>query len=151
MINFSAKISRFIFFIVDNLSNINHTDDLRNMFGARSSVVEHLTFNQRVTGSSPVGHTTHRGSMFSIMPSFVQVYLPIVIFFCIALVIAIVAVGIPLFFAEDRPDKSKLAPYECGFKEFDSSRRKFDVRFYLVAHLLIDFDIQLIFLFPWSV
>jgi NADH-quinone oxidoreductase subunit A len=88
--------------------------------------------------------------MFNIIPSYVQEYLPIVIFFAIATVISLVVMGIPIIFAESKPEKDKLAPYECGFEEFGDSRNKFDVRFYLVAILFIIFDIEVIFLFPWA-
>ena len=89
--------------------------------------------------------------MFNILPFYIQEYLPIVIFFGIALVVSIVALGIPFIFAESKPDKDKLAPYECGFEEFGDARAKFDVRFYLVAILFIIFDIEVIFLFPWAI
>ena len=41
--------------------------------------------------------------------------------------------------------------YECGFDAFDDARRRFDVRFYLVAILFIIFDLEVAFLFPWAV
>ena len=148
----SHCLSRFIFFIVDILGNIIHTGDLRRIcLSARSSAVEHLTFNQRVTGSNPVGHAIILVDMFYTIPSCVQEYLPIVIFFVIAIVVSLVAIGIPLIFSENRPYKAKLSPYECGFKEFGDARSRFDIRFYLVAILFIIFDIEVIFLFPWSV
>ena len=45
----------------------------------------------------------------------------------------------------------KLSAYECGFEAFDDARRRFDVRFYLVAILFIIFDLEVAFLFPWAV
>jgi NADH:ubiquinone oxidoreductase subunit 3 (subunit A) len=45
----------------------------------------------------------------------------------------------------------KIAPYECGFDPFEDSRTRFDVRFYLVAILFIVFDLEIIYLLPWSV
>ena len=38
-----------------------------------------------------------------------------------------------------------------GFEPFGDARRKFDVRFYLVAILFIIFDLEVAFLFPWAV
>jgi NADH-quinone oxidoreductase subunit A len=50
------------------------------------------------------------------------------------------------------PMPEKLSAYECGFEAFDDARRrKFDVRFYLVAILFIIFDLEVAFLFPWAV
>jgi len=50
-----------------------------------------------------------------------------------------------------RPDAAKLSPYECGFEAFEDARMQFDVRYYLVAILFILFDLEIAFLFPWSV
>ena len=48
-------------------------------------------------------------------------------------------------------DGERLTAYECGFDPFGDSRSPFDVRFYLVAILFIVFDLEVSFLFPWSV
>ncbi|MGB0935789.1 MAG: NADH-quinone oxidoreductase subunit A, partial [Alphaproteobacteria bacterium] len=50
----------------------------------------------------------------------------------------------------NRPDTEKNSAYECGFEPFSNARMKFDVRFYLVAILLIIFDLEIAFLFPWA-
>jgi len=44
----------------------------------------------------------------------------------------------------------KNSAYECGFSPFGEARNKFDVRFYLVGILFIIFDLEIIFLFPWT-
>lgn len=49
-----------------------------------------------------------------------------------------------------QPDVEKESAYECGFDPFDDARMKFDVRFYLVAILFIIFDLEVTFLFPWT-
>lgn len=48
-------------------------------------------------------------------------------------------------------DIEKVSAYECGFDPFEDIRNKFDVRFYLVSILFIIFDLEIVFLFPWSV
>jgi len=78
-------------------------------------------------------------------------YLPILIFFGIAVAIAGIAVGASYFIATQRPDVAKNSAYECGFEPFEDARHKFDVRFYLVAILFIIFDLEVAFLFPWAV
>jgi NADH-quinone oxidoreductase subunit A len=83
--------------------------------------------------------------------SLLSEYLPILVFLAIALVVGIAAVGLPFLVAKQRPDAEKLSAYECGFEPFDDARRKFDVRFYLVAILFIIFDLEVAFLFPWAV
>jgi NADH-quinone oxidoreductase subunit A len=78
-------------------------------------------------------------------------YLPILVFAVIAGVIAAAMVGGSLLAARQKPDPEKVSPYECGFEPFDDARRRFDVRFYLVAILFIIFDLEVAFLFPWAV
>ena len=78
-------------------------------------------------------------------------YFPILVFIAIGGVIAMAMVGGSLFAAQQKPYAEKLSPYECGFEPFDDARRKFDVRFYLVAILFIIFDLEVAFLFPWAV
>ena len=78
-------------------------------------------------------------------------YLPIVVFMVIAGVIAIAMVGGSLLAARQKPYAEKLSAYECGFEPFDDARRRFDVRYYLVAILFIIFDLEVAFLFPWAV
>ena len=72
-------------------------------------------------------------------------------FVVIAGVIAVAMVGGSLLAARQKPDPEKVSPYECGFEPFDDARRRFDVRFYLVAILFIIFDLEVAFLFPWAV
>jgi NADH-quinone oxidoreductase subunit A len=78
-------------------------------------------------------------------------YFSILVFIVIAAVIAIAMVGGSLLAARQKPYAEKLSAYECGFDAFDDARRRFDVRFYLVAILFIIFDLEVAFLFPWAV
>ena len=78
-------------------------------------------------------------------------YLPVIIFFAIALVIGLALAVAPFIVAYQAPDSEKLSAYECGFNAFDDARMKFDVRYYLVAILFIIFDLEVAFLFPWAV
>lgn len=82
---------------------------------------------------------------------FLLEYLPILVFLGIALVMACAMVVVPFIIGKNKPDAEKLSAYECGFEAFDDARRKFDVRFYLVAILFIIFDLEVAFLFPWAV
>ena len=78
-------------------------------------------------------------------------YFPILVFLAIAGVIALAMVGGSILAARQKPYPEKLSAYECGFEAFDDARRRFDVRFYLVAILFIIFDLEVAFLFPWAV
>jgi NADH-quinone oxidoreductase subunit A len=78
-------------------------------------------------------------------------YLPILVFIVIAGGIASAMIGGSLLAARQKPYPEKLSAYECGFEAFDDARRRFDVRYYLVAILFIIFDLEVAFLFPWAI
>ena len=78
-------------------------------------------------------------------------YLPIAIFFAVALAMGAGFLIAAWVIAPKDPDKEKVSAYECGFNAFDDARMKFDVRFYLVSILFIIFDLEVAFLFPWAI
>jgi NADH-quinone oxidoreductase subunit A len=88
-----------------------------------------------------------QGSMAPILAN----YFPILVFIALAAVIGVALVGGSLLAAHQKPYPEKVSAYECGFEAFDDARRRFDVRFYLVAILFIIFDLEVAFLFPWAV
>jgi NADH-quinone oxidoreductase subunit A len=78
-------------------------------------------------------------------------FLPILIFLSVAIVLALVIVTLSYLLAIQNPETEKLSSYECGFEPYEDARNIFDVRFYIVAILFIIFDIETMFLLPWSV
>lgn len=83
---------------------------------------------------------------------FLFFYLEIILKFLIALFFfALIAILIPTlsnFLIYKVETKEKISAYECGFEPFDSSRSKFEIKFYLVSILFIIFDLEVAFLFP---
>ncbi len=45
----------------------------------------------------------------------------------------------------------KQVPYESGMDPIGDARQRFDIKFYLVAIMFLVFDVELLFLYPWSV
>lgn len=41
--------------------------------------------------------------------------------------------------------------YESGMNPIGSARRRFNVRFYIVAMTFLLFDVEIVFLYPWAV
>ena len=78
-------------------------------------------------------------------------YLPILLLIGIALMLGGLIVSMPYITAKRYRYKAKDSEYECGFKGFGSTRKKFDVSFYLISILFIVFDIEIAFLFPWAI
>ena len=49
-----------------------------------------------------------------------------------------------------RSGPRKDATYESGMEPIGDARRRFNVRFYMVAMLFLLFDVELIFMYPWA-
>ncbi len=77
-------------------------------------------------------------------------YFGILVFLAVAVGLAVVMMAVPFLANPLRYTKAKMSAYESGFEAFDTARRTFDVRFYLVAILFIVFDLEVAFLFPWA-
>ena len=82
---------------------------------------------------------------------FYSEFLPILIFLTIAIILALIIVTLSYLLAVQNPETEKLSAYECGFEPYEDARNIFDVKFYIVAILFIIFDIETMFLLPWSV
>ncbi|HMG35378.1 MAG TPA: NADH-quinone oxidoreductase subunit A [Blastocatellia bacterium] len=78
-------------------------------------------------------------------------YIPIAIFFLIALLLPVVLLAVSRLLHRRVFEREKLLPYECGVDPIGDARERFSVRFYIVAMLFLVFDVETIFLFPWAV
>lgn len=77
-------------------------------------------------------------------------YSAILIFLVISSLLSSVIFLLSYFLIPQKADQEKVSAYECGFNPFDDARATFDIRFYLVAILFLIFDLEISFLFPWS-
>jgi NADH-quinone oxidoreductase subunit A len=82
---------------------------------------------------------------------FKEEYLTIFIFLLIAVILALVIAILSYTLTSQKPESEKLSSYECGFEPYEDARNKFDVKFCLVAILFILFDIEVVFLLPWTI
>ena len=77
-------------------------------------------------------------------------YFPVLLFIIIGLVAGGAFITLGSLLAPSRPYEEKNSPYECGFEAFENARMKFDVRYYLIAIQFIVFDLEIIFIVPWT-
>ena len=81
-------------------------------------------------------------------------YFPVLLFLVIGCAVGIGAIVVSGVLGRltgaHHPDPEKLSPYECGFEAFEDARMKFDVRYYLIAIQFIVFDLEIIFIVPWT-
>lgn len=78
-------------------------------------------------------------------------YYPILLLAIFSILLAFLLVFLSYLLSVQNPETEKLSSYECGFEPYEDARNKFDVKFYIVGILFIIFDIEAVFLFPWSV
>jgi NADH-quinone oxidoreductase subunit A len=78
-------------------------------------------------------------------------YLPIFIFFIVAVGFALVTIFLSAIFGRRKITPQKMLPYECGMDPIGEARQRFSVKFYIIAVLFILFDIEAVFLYPWAV
>ena len=77
-------------------------------------------------------------------------YSNILTFFFVSTILSLLLFSLSYIITPKNSDQEKISAYECGFNPFDDARSTFDVRFYLVAILFLIFDLEVSFLFPWS-
>jgi NADH-quinone oxidoreductase subunit A len=81
----------------------------------------------------------------------VDAYLPIGIVLLMAAVFAVINIGVSQLLGPRRDGAVKGTAYESGMDPFGNARKKFNVRFYVLAMTFLVFDVEIIFLYPWAV
>ena len=78
-------------------------------------------------------------------------YLAIAVLIALAIMVALIAIGLGELFGPKKKSTQKAMPYESGMTPFGPGTRRMPVRFYLIAVLFILFDIEVVFFLPWAV
>lgn len=89
---------------------------------------------------------------FSPFVTYFNNYYSIFTFFLCSVVVAVAFYLVSLIFSFSLigTESEKISTYECGFIPFGDARMKFDVSFYIISILFVIFDLEIVFLFPWS-
>ena len=78
-------------------------------------------------------------------------YIPVLIQILLALGLGIVVIVASLIFGQrGLSNKFKDSAYECGIAKDDKRQTRFSIKFYVTAMLFILFDVEVVFLIPWS-
>lgn len=75
----------------------------------------------------------------------------VLIMFVGAGVIVSVLLGLSQWLGPKKANPVKAEAFECGNIPISTTENRFSVKFYTIAILFVLFDIEIIFLFPWSV
>src|SRR5215467_8939909 len=79
------------------------------------------------------------------------IILPILLFVLVAAGVSCAMVAAPRLIAPRKRTPVKEMPYEAGMDPIHDTRRRFAVRFHLVAIAFLVFDVELLFIYPWAV
>src|SRR5256885_16774517 len=77
-------------------------------------------------------------------------WVPLVFLLIIAIGFAIVNVAASVIIGPSRTGPGKETTYESGMIPVGDTRRRFNVRFYIVAMIFLVFDVEIVFLYPWA-
>lgn len=88
--------------------------------------------------------------MLTLATSDLGSYLPIFIMVLGVLGFAALNVMLTLTVGPRRLGARKGETYESGMKTVGTARKRFNVRFYLIAMVFLVFDVEVVFLYPWA-
>ena len=80
-----------------------------------------------------------------------QNFVPLLIFIVAGVGLTLALLAVSSILGPKRQGRVKEMPYESGMDPFHDTRRRFDVRFHLVAVAFLIFDVELLFIYPWAV
>jgi NADH-quinone oxidoreductase subunit A len=101
--------------------------------------------------SDPLCDKIHKVGSFGRELHMDQAVLPVFLFAACATIVAVGLVVVGALVGPHKDGRVKEMPYESGMDPIHDARRRFDVRFYLVAIAFLVFDVELLFLYPWAV
>ena len=77
-------------------------------------------------------------------------YLPLGIMIGMIVTFAVGVIVLTKLIGPSRTGPTKEMPYESGMNPVGTARKRFNVRFYLIAMVFLLFDVEVIFLYPWA-
>ena len=78
-------------------------------------------------------------------------YMPILILMGLAFAFAVVVILVTFVLGPKHPTPEKLAPYECGIQEIETTQRRFPVKYLVTGMLFIIFDIEAASIIPLTI
>ena len=78
-------------------------------------------------------------------------YLPVGVVIVMAAIFILVNIVATMLIGPREDGAVKGLAYESGMDPIGSARKRFNVRFYILAMTFLVFDVEIIFLYPWAV
>lgn len=77
-------------------------------------------------------------------------WLPVCLLLIMGVGFAVMNVVLSSIIGPSRTGKVKEETYESGVTPVGDARRRFNVRFYLVAIMFVAFDVEIVVMYPWA-
>lgn len=78
-------------------------------------------------------------------------WLPVLILLVIAVGFGVGNIVVSLLIGPRKTGPGKETTYESGMIPIGDTRKRFNVKFYLIAITFVVFDVEVVFLYPWAV
>ena len=86
----------------------------------------------------------------SLEPDPQNTWAPVLLLIVMAVGFAVTNVALSIVVGPGRTGKGKEETYESGMVPIGDTRKKFNVRFYIVAMIFLVFDVEIVFFYPWA-
>jgi NADH-quinone oxidoreductase subunit A len=75
---------------------------------------------------------------------------PVILLLIVGIGFAVTNIAASLIIGPSRTGPGKEVTYESGMVPIGDTRKRFNVRFYIVAMIFLVFDVEIVFLYPWA-
>jgi NADH-quinone oxidoreductase subunit A len=90
------------------------------------------------------------GQTAPVLPDPRSSWAPVVLLIVMAVIFAASSIIASLIVGPSRSGQVKAGTYESGMVPIGTARRRFNVRFYIVAMIFLVFDVEIVFFYPWA-
>jgi NADH-quinone oxidoreductase subunit A len=77
-------------------------------------------------------------------------WMPVVLLIVIGLLVGVSSILGSILIGPSRTGPAKSITYESGMLPIGDTRRRFNVRFYIVAMIFLVIDVEIVFFYPWA-
>ncbi len=89
--------------------------------------------------------------MLTMLATDLSAYIPVGILVLMAIIFVVANITMTHLLGPTRRGELKQTTYESGMDPIGSARKRFNIRFYILAMTFLVFDVEIIFLYPWAV